>query len=364
MQRKTTKRIMVTNNLSKLRGLAQELKLDAIILNNTFNIRYAAGYAADYCYLILTQESAYYLTDGRFTIEADNKLNKDFNIVEITRNNVFDKIIECLGNPVTVGYETSVLYCDCVELLNKLNKYNLQNATFDIESVRMIKNNEEIECISRANYIAEKSLFELKQYMKSGVTERELQMRLDFIMGMNGSEKVSFDTIVAFGENSAHAHAKPSERRLKSGDIMLFDYGATYNGYHSDMTRCFIFGEASKKQVNIYNAVLEAQIAALDSLKADKICAEIDAVARRVLDNAGYGKFFTHSLGHGVGLEIHESPSLNSTNFNALKDGMIVTVEPGVYIKGFGGIRIEDMAVVGGKIITEFPKELEIICDY
>lgn len=355
---------MVTNNLSKLRGIAQELKLDAIILNNTFNIRYAAGYAADYCYLILTQESAYYLTDGRFTIEADNKLNKDFNIIEITRNNVFDMITECLGNAITVGYETSVLYSDCVELLNKLSKYDLHNATFGIESARMLKNCEEIEYISRANEIAEKSLFELKQYMKSGVTERELQMRLDFIMGMNGSEKVSFDTIVAFGENSAHAHAKPSERRLKSGDIMLFDYGATYNGYHSDMTRCFIFGEANEKQINVYNAVLEAQISALDSIKADKTCAEIDAVARSVLQNAGYGQYFTHSLGHGVGLEIHEAPSLNSTNFNALKDGMIVTVEPGVYIKDFGGIRIEDMAVVGGKIITEFPKKLEIISDF
>lgn len=354
---------MTTNNLSKIRSTASELNIDAVVINNTHNVRYAAGYAADYAYVVITRDRAFYLTDGRFTIEASEKLGNDFEIIKIGSTDLRGKLLKCLQDVSSVGYETSVTYSDCIALLDILKDYTVCNITADLAKLRAVKTADEIECIIKANAIAEKALHELKYYMRAGVTERELQVRLDFLMGMYGSEKVSFDTIVAFGENSAHAHAKPSDRQLKNGDIMLFDYGATYNGYHSDMTRCFIFGSASNEQINVYNAVHEAQITALNELSAGKSCAEIDGSARNVLTRLGFGEYFTHSLGHGVGLEIHESPSLNTVNNSILTNGMVVTVEPGVYIKGLGGIRIEDMAVVGGQNITTFPKELVIIAD-
>lgn len=354
---------MTNNNLINIRSTISALNIDAVIINNTHNVRYAAGYAADYAYVVITSDRAYYLTDGRFTIEANEKLANEFEIIKINSTDLREKLISCLQGVRLVGYETSVAYSECIALLDILKGYAVCEVTGDLAKLRAIKTADEIECIITANEIAEKALHELKHYMRAGVTERELQARLDFLMGMYGSEKVSFDTIVAFGENSAHAHAKPSDRQLKKGDIMLFDFGATYNGYHSDMTRCFIFGAAGNDQINVYNAVLEAQITALNELSAGRTCTEIDGSARKVLDRLGYGEYFTHSLGHGVGLEIHETPSLNTVNSSLLANGMVVTVEPGVYIKGFGGIRIEDMAVVGGQIITTFPKELEIIAD-
>lgn len=353
---------IIIDRIDKVRELLLS-GYQAVIVSNPYNVRFLAHYLADYCYLVITADKAYYLTDGRFTIEASERLDAQYELVKVNSANVYRAIAQCIAakDGASIATDTSVPYCDYVRMQSALSEYKFVDVTAAIERLRIAKSAQEIEMITKANAIAESALDKLKPYMVKGVSERELQLRLEYLMGMAGSEGVSFDTIVAFGSNSAHAHAKPSERKLADGDIMLFDYGAMCGGYHSDMTRTFVFGTTSGKVVEIYNSVLRAQLAAIAAVASGISAGEVDRAARESLAASGYGEYFTHSLGHGVGLEIHEAPYLRSGSTEQLVRGSVVTIEPGVYVKGLGGVRIEDMAVVGGDVITTYPKQLIVI---
>ena len=327
--------------------------LDGILISNTFNVRYVSGYSADYAFVLIAKQNKFYFTDGRFTIEANRDLSKDWQVIEITPTTAEQVIKNVLAdnNIKNVGFDSNISHYDYVFVTEKL-----------LAGI----NSNEIDCIIKAQRIAEKSLEQVKPLIKKNMTELELCAKLEYFMKVNGSEKNAFDTIVAFGENSAIAHAKPSDRKLKVGDVILIDFGATYKGYHSDMTRTFVFGECSEEIEKLYNIVLGANEIAIDCIRSGIPPREADRVARNYLDLHRLATYFNHSLGHGVGLEIHEYPTLSSRVMTdeRLQDGMVITIEPGIYIEGLCGIRIEDMIVVKGANavnLTTSNKKLEII---
>ncbi len=343
--------------------------LDGILISNTFNVRYVSGYSADYAFVLITKQSKFYFTDGRFTIEANRDLSEDWRVIEITPATAEQVIKNVLAdnNIKNVGFDSNISHYDYVFVTEKLLAgLKVTDITNEITALRAVKSDYEIECITKAQRIAEKSLEQVKPLIKKNMTELELCAKLEYFMKVNGSEKNAFDTIVAFGENSAIAHAKPSDRKLKVGDVILIDFGATYKGYHSDMTRTFVFGECSEEVEKLYNIVLGANEIAIDCIRSGIPPREADRVARNYLDLHRLATYFNHSLGHGVGLEIHEYPTLSSRVMTdeRLQDGMVITIEPGIYIEGLCGIRIEDMIVVKGANavnLTTSNKKLEII---
>ena len=233
-----------------------------------------------------------------------------------------------------------------------------------VNELRRAKNQQEKEKILAAQAIAEKAFDHALGLIREGVTEREVALTLDFFMLRNGAEAVSFETIAVSGKNSSMPHGVPSNKKIEKGDFLTLDFGAVVDGYHSDMTRTVAIGEVSSKQAEIYETVLKAQLASLETLRAGVSCKEADAAARDIIVSAGYGEFFGHGTGHGVGIEIHEQPRLSPKSSQTLIAGDVVTVEPGIYLPGEFGVRIEDMAFItenGFENLTKSPKSLIII---
>jgi len=233
-----------------------------------------------------------------------------------------------------------------------------------LRSLRMHKISFEVDCIRRAQAIAEQAFGHMLGFIKPGMSEREIALELDYAMLRDGAQAVSFETIVVAGENGSKPHGVPGGRPVQQGDLLTLDFGAVVDGYHSDMTRTIAIGEPDEEQRKIYDIVLEAQQAALAKLAPGVPCKEIDAAARSVIENAGYGEHFRHGTGHGVGLEIHEAPSLSRKSKDVLAAGMVVTVEPGIYLPGKCGVRIEDMALItetGYENLTRTGKEMIVL---
>lgn len=238
---------------------------------------------------------------------------------------------------------------DFVEMQNLINK------------PREIKDECEIKKIAEAEKIGDMAFEYVLGRIKEGVTEREIALDLEFFMKKQGATTLSFDTISASGIRSAMPHGIATDKKIENGDFLTLDFGCVFEGYCSDMTRTVVVGKANDKQKEIYNTVLKAQTTAIDAIKAGMKCSEVDGVARKIITDAGYGENFGHSLGHSVGIEIHENPSFSPKNNAVVQNGNVITVEPGIYIDGFGGVRIEDLIVVqNGKAVnlTSSPKEL------
>lgn len=233
-----------------------------------------------------------------------------------------------------------------------------------VVGLRKIKSEEEKEKIVKAQRIAERAYSELLNYVKVGVSEREIALELNRLMFYYGAEDLSFETIALGGANTSVPHGTPGEYKLQNGDFLLLDFGAAYDGYHSDMTRTVAVGEPNDKKTEVYNTVLKAQVEAIEKIKAGIKCSEVDGVAREIIDSAGYKGKFGHSFGHGVGLEIHESPNVSPNNVTLLESGMVVTAEPGIYLENEFGVRIEDFGMVtenGFENFTKADKRLTIL---
>lgn len=339
--------------------------IQAALFSSEINMHYLSGYTGEGCLLVLP-ESAHIITDFRYIEQAERqspeciveKTGKD-----ATRNQIVRRLLsECSITELSV--ETNVLTHDEFIALEKaLEGVKLVSMPHVTEEMREVKSDEEIECIKKAGEISCKAFDDLLKFIKPGMTEKEVCAYLDYRMRVYGSEGNAFDTIVASGVNGSLPHAVPSDKVIEKGELVTFDFGAKIGGYCSDMTRTIAIGEISDELKRIYDAVLESQLAALAFIGPGKSCFDADKVARDMLDEK-YPGAFGHSLGHGVGLFIHESPSLSFRSEKTLQKGHVVTVEPGVYIPGVGGCRIEDTIIIteNGFINTiTTPKQLIVV---
>jgi Xaa-Pro aminopeptidase/Xaa-Pro dipeptidase len=330
--------------IESLRGLA---KPDHLLILNGINIRYLTGFTGGEGALLIAPDRVNLLVDGRYTTQAALETSG----LEITEfQNKTDGISTVLKKQKAdvVGFETSsVTVGEYRKLKDSLAGVSLEPVSESLDFLRAVKDAGEIARIREAIRIAEKALTDVKNLIKPGIREMEIAVELEYRMRKAGAERISFDTIVATGPNAALPHAMPGNRQIEAGDFVLIDYGAVFNGYHSDQTRMFCVGSPSDRQRKAYQAVLEAHDRAVMAIKAGVSCKEIDGAARSVLEEKGFGKYFSHGTGHGVGLEVHEAPTLSRGKEDRLKTGMVVTVEPGVYFPEEWGIRIEDMVLVG-----------------
>ena len=339
---------------------------EAILIHSVENRRFFTGFASSDGYLVVTTDEAVLFADSRYIEAAQKNSRCPARLVTRVTTEVKDFIKEKhilkiyterarLSVSDADFFKTAFLPCRATPS-KRLEK--------KIEEIRMVKSSFETENIKKAQKIAEDAFENVLKFIKPGVTEKEIALQLDFYMLSHGAEALSFETIAVTGKKTSMPHGVPDDTVVKNGDFITMDFGAVYNGYHSDMTRTVAVGEASAEQRKIYEIVLEAQKKALESLKAGVSGKDADAVARDLITAAGYGEYFGHGTGHGVGVEIHELPNLSGRSDNILQTGNVVTVEPGIYIPGKFGVRIEDMAVItenGYENLTNTPKDLIIL---
>ena len=344
--------------------ILDKFELDAIITSDGYNMRYVSGFSGATGFMYVSKQQKVIITDSRYTIQARDQAY-GFEVFEISIQKKYkDWLTEILKNEKVkrIGFDNaSISYSEYILLQSIDETYELVKLDSALSDLRIIKTSEEIENIAVAESIGDKAFAQILDYIKPGMTELEVAARLEYIMKCEGAYKLSFDTIVASGINSSKPHAEPGHRIIQKGDFITMDFGCVYKGYCSDMTRTIVIGKANDKQKSVYYTVLEAQLRAMDVIKPGVKCADVDAVARKYIDEAGYKGCFGHGLGHSLGLFIHESPAFSPSCNARLETNMLETVEPGIYIEGFGGVRIEDLIVVtddGFRNLTSSPKEL------
>lgn len=356
--------------LSKLRNKFDETGIEAIIITDAINRRYLSGFSGSAGLLLITKDEAILFTDFRY-FERAREEAPDFIIYEpqVTKNNgVKSGLLDFVAGELkkreikSLGFESSsISYHYYNELQKKFDFLNLIPVGNLIVTIREIKTPLEIEYIKRASSIADEAFKKTMPYLLPGVKESEIRAHLNYFIQLLGGFKESFDIIIASGPRSAMPHAMTSQEIIKEHDLIILDFGASYNGYCSDCTRTIIIGEPDERQKNIYNLVEEGQKIALSMVKPGIPCKELDMAVRKFFEASGYKEEFGHSLGHGVGLVLHEGPAMNSLNEGLLEPGMVLTVEPGLYFQGWGGVRIEDMVVItenGFEVITGIPHSL------
>ncbi len=340
--------------LKTLLKLLDRLSLDAAVIVSRANKFYLTGYEYDEGYLLIKNSGIILFVDPRFSIYARN-LIKDAEVIEsrqpiVELNNQLKKLSH-------IGFDGStLLHRDFMLITSKLNRQKFLFIESHLLKMRAVKSAEEIDYIKKASSISGAAINLLIKRLSSGMTEKQVAAVLNLDLINSGADDISFDTVIAFDKRAAYAHAIPSNTvSLKNKRLMLCDFGALYRGYHSDETHTFFINELTSDAKKIYNAVLGAHDRAIDSVKIGMKASELDRVARVFLDKQGYGKYFGHALGHGVGLDVHESPSLSYRSKDTLKSGMIFTIEPGVYIPNWGGVRIESMVYLsnnGKEVLT------------
>lgn len=339
-------------------------KIDAFVVTDESNRFYFTRMETSFGAVIISREKNFFVTDFRYESEAREKVD-DFEIVITGYSGFYAKIAEILASvgATTVGYGEKMYIDEFHEFKAALADFKLKPEEATLAAKRAIKTDEEISFIVSAQQIAEGALKRAVSHAKAGMTERELMAEINYEMIMGGAEKYSFETIVAFGAHSAQPHHHPSDKKLEKNELILVDMGAKYKGYCSDMTRTFCIGNPGNQLVQVYNIVKESQEYAIKNIKAGMTCHDADALAREFITSQGYGENFGHSFGHGVGVDIHEDPRVAKGSQTVLKKGMVITAEPGIYLPGLGGVRIEDMLVVnddGVTDITSYDKKLYI----
>lgn len=356
---------------SRIKTLAELLPddADAALIVSNENRRYFTDFVSSLGYLLVTRAEAYLLVDFRYA-EAALAKAKDCTVC------AFEKLSDTMAGLIKKHGVQNVLFegsaftvNEAKKMSNLLSEYGAHSQKDDTLDritgrMRIVKTADEVEKIIKAQRITEQAFEDTLSKLSAGMTERDVALDLEYRMRKLGADGISFDLIVISGEKTSMPHGTPDKKQICKGDFVTFDIGATFEGYHSDMTRTVVMGEASEKQKFVYQTVLEAQLRGLQKVKAGVSCGEVDEAARSYIYQAGFEGKFGHSTGHGVGLEIHEAPSVSPKNDKILKSGMVITVEPGIYLEGEFGVRIEDMVVVtsdGCMNLTNFPKELTVI---
>jgi Xaa-Pro aminopeptidase len=358
---------MASSRLAKLRDSLQARRIDAGLVTDIHNIFYLSGFTGSTAALIVTPDRCYVLVDPRYTLQAERECT-NIEIVGYRDKHLLDAAAQAINHikPDTVGIEADNLtLADWRRLRGKVERATRIRSTSGlVQGLRRVKDRDEITLIKAACAIADEVFAALIKRIKAGMTEKEVALLVDCEVRSRGGDMPAFETIAACGPNSACPHAQPTNAVLKPGQFLKIDYGSRRAGYNSDITRTVCIGEPDAKQREVYSVVLEAQLRAIEAIRPGRTGKEIDAIARDVIAAKGFGDHFGHGLGHALGIEVHDGPGLSQNSNLVLEPGNVLTVEPGIYIEGWGGVRIEDDVVVtdtGVEVLTHATKELTVI---
>lgn len=350
---------------AKLRQLIRRQKVDALLVTNFTNVTYLTGFTGDDSYLLVTSDGAILVTDPRYTTQLGDECPG----LELLVRDPGDRMLPATAGLISrlgverLGFEEDSMNCTTRRLLGE----ELPAVAFEplpgmVESLRIIKDKTEIAAIRHAALLAKRALEVVRAAWTPEATENDIARELEYQARRFGGKCLSFDAIIAAGPHAALPHARPRDVVVGDFDFTLIDWGVYAPLYASDLTRMVFHKEPSKKMTKVYNTVLKAQLAGIEAIRAGVTCESVDKAARRVIEKAGWGKEFGHGLGHGLGLEVHEAPRLGRNQETELKAGMVVTVEPGIYLPGWGGVRIEDDILVtktGYELLSDVPKTIE-----
>ncbi|MEW6419662.1 MAG: Xaa-Pro peptidase family protein [Nitrospirota bacterium] len=351
------------SRLVDLKNSLKKKRIDGFLITDINNVRYLTGFSGSSGVLLITRKETFFVTDFRYKEQAGKEV-KGWDII-IGKGDI-TKTIKNLSKKTDIkklGIESSVTY----EFFRGLSDTRLTLKAFKglIERLREIKDAVEINLIREAVRRAEGAFLDVKPYIRQGVRERAIALRLEERLKKKGCRHIPFEAIIASGPNSAMPHARPTEKKLNEGDLVIIDWGGEADGYSSDMTRTFLIkGNNITKKKEIYQIVFKANRSAISEVLPGTKSNDIDSSAREVIKKAGYGEFFGHGTGHGVGLQVHELPRITWNKREIIEESMVFTIEPGIYVPGLGGVRIEDMVVVksgGPEVLTVLPKDIEII---
>lgn len=355
---------MLKNRRAKLERFFNSYDVDAILLTNLLNIRYLCGFSGSEGALLLTRDTGWFLCDSRYTEQAAKEVvDVEVFQFESKLGSVSELIEE--KQLKRIGFESgSTTVADFKAITEKLSGSELVAIDPDFDQIRSCKDLNEIAKLSSVAAIASSSLMAVLPLLKAGITENDFARELEFEMRRRGADGRAFDFIVASGERGAMPHGRASDKAIAVGDLVTIDFGALKDGYYSDETVTVVIGQPDERQEEIYKIVKDAHDLAIAEVRPGITGRELDSVARDYIRGKGYGNYFGHGLGHGVGLEIHEKPTISPRSDTIIEAGMVFTIEPGIYIPGFGGVRIEDTLQVtdtGYQLITQCPKDLILI---
>lgn len=352
------------NRQNKLKSVLAEQGLDGMLISKLPHVRYICGFTGSAGSCIITPNDNYFITDGRYMEQSKDEVKGFVRFIDYgthieiaQKNNLIPKGLKLA---LESDFLSVSLYDQLIELFPDVK---WESTKMILENIAAVKDESEISAIRTAVEITDKVFDEVIQLFKIGISEKEMALELT-TRYRNYGEGEAFPAIVASGPNSALPHVQPGERKFKKGDFIVIDAAAKYAGYHADMTRTIVIGKATEKHYEIYELVRKSQQAGINATKAGVACKTVDDAARNVIAEAGYGDKFIHSTGHGIGLEIHAYPRLSQQSEEILKENNVVTIEPGVYLTGWGGVRIEDDVWVkkdGNEVLNDTTKELIIV---
>lgn len=353
---------VLEERLERTREGLRRSGLGALLVTDIHNVRYLSGFTGSSAHVIITEEKGRFFTDPRYSAQAG--LEVSGLKVKVYKKSWLDeaaRFLRGLGlGPI--GFEGGDLSHDnYIRLRRSVKPLRLKSAPEVVHNVRLKKDGFEIERIKGSARVLDMGFKEARKLLCPGVLENEAAFGLEIFLRKRGADALAFDTIIASGERGALPHGKAAEKRIKKGDLVVVDMGVLLNGYNSDETRTYCMGRPTRRQREVFGIVLDAQSRAIDKIKAGVPAVEVDKAARASIRKAGYAKYFGHATGHGVGLQVHEGPVIGPLSKEILAEGMVITIEPGIYVPGWGGVRIEDMAVVrsdGCEVLTNSPREL------
>ena len=336
---------MTEKRLEKIQDVIKKSEFDSILISNPINRRYLSGFTGSWGYLLITEKECRLSTDSRYSIQAETE-SAQFEVITVTNQTPWPLAITEGLNLKNIAFESEDITVENLKYLEDKTPYKWIPSPNIISSLRSIKDDEELETIQKAINIADNSFNAISENIKPGDTEKEIAWELEKHIRMQGAESLSFETIVASGPNSAKPHHSPSNRKIREGEPIVIDMGAKFSGYCSDLTRTICIGKPDEKYNKIYDTVFIAQLTTIETLEKGMTGKGIDNLARSIITDSGFGENFGHSLGHGVGLEVHENPGVGPTSENIIEENMVFTVEPGIYIENWGGVRIEDIVSI------------------
>lgn len=351
--------------LKRVLEILESNKIEAFFISSQQNITYITGFTGDSSRLLISSQKVYLITDGRYVEQAQKECDNSIEVITWIEDyryhhKTYGFIANSLGVSELCFEGNGLVYNEYVEL-SKINGVSLKAQEGIIEPLRMVKSKNEIEHLKRAGEISDVALEQTVKYIKPNVSEMDIVAELEYRLKKNGADNISFETMVLFGERSSLLHGKPGTRKLKLGDIILFDFGALYQGYHADISRVFVCGKASKEQLKVHDMVNHAGLKVAESLQSGISTLTINKLVREQIQEE-YLQYLYPGIGHGTGLEIHELPFIKPNEESILKEGMIITIEPGLYIPNWGGMRNEDSILItkdGCEPLNKFNRDLQ-----